>query len=111
MKELKGIAKKALLIGIGLGVVTRDSALKISKQLLAKGKANEKEVKDFAKKIVAESKRRQKKVLADIEKESKKAAKMVDARSKRELKKLKAKLKKVRAKPVKKKKARKRKKK
>ncbi|MFH1637675.1 MAG: hypothetical protein ABIB71_04605 [Candidatus Woesearchaeota archaeon] len=102
MKELRDIAKKAFLIGIGLSVVTRDKAQKIAKELLAKGKANEKEVTDFARKIVAESQKKEKMIRAKIEKETKKALCMAMKKSGKELNILKAKLKTVQ-KPKKKK--------
>mgnify|MGYP001561297824 FL=1 len=58
--EVKQIAKKAMLMGIGLGVVTKEKAEAVAKQLLEKGRANEDEVKKFADEIIAEAEKKQK---------------------------------------------------
>jgi len=107
MEELKNIAKKAMLMGIGLAVVTkekadltREKAKKMSAELLKKGKASEKEIKEFAEKIVNEVAKRQKFVRTFVEGEIKNAkakseivAKQLKVQYEKELKELKQRLK------------------
>ncbi|MEK6816158.1 MAG: hypothetical protein AABY09_00970 [Nanoarchaeota archaeon] len=45
---MKESVKKAILIGIGLGEVTRHKAEQIAKELLKKGEASDSEIKKFA---------------------------------------------------------------
>lgn len=89
---MKGVARKAVLIGLGLGVATKEKAEQVAKELLKKGEANKGEVKKLATKILDESKRQQKSFGAKLEKETKKAVNLALERSEEELKKLKARL-------------------
>ncbi len=78
-KQLKELARKAMLIGIGLGAVTKKKAEEVAKQLLKEGKANEPEVRKFANEIKAEAERKQKKLQALVEQQVKKYSAKADA--------------------------------
>lgn len=100
-KQLKALARKAVLMGIGLGVVTKRKAEQVAKQLLREGKANEPEVRKFANEIKAEAEKRQKKLEALVKGELKKYSAKADAALKKAKAEYEKKLKK--AKPKKKK--------
>jgi len=89
---MKNVARKAVLIGLGLGVATKEKAESLAKELLKKGEANEDNVKDLAKKLLDESRKQEKKLRARFEAEARKAVNMALARSESEVRKLKAKL-------------------
>ncbi|MBU2637913.1 MAG: hypothetical protein KJ955_02995 [Nanoarchaeota archaeon] len=78
-KQLKALARKAVLMGIGLGVVTKRKAEEVAKQLLKEGRANEPEVRKFANEIRAEAEKRQKKLQAMLNSEVKKYSAKADA--------------------------------
>lgn len=105
---MKNIARKAVLIGLGLGVATKEKAESLAKELLKKGEANEDNVKDLANKLLEESRRQEKKLRARFEVEAKKAINMALVRSESEIRKLKAKLGSAHRKPKKAAKKRKR---
>ena len=68
-----------MLMGIGLGVITKEKAEAVAKELLEKGRANEDEVKKFADEIIAEAEKKQKEVKAFVDKQ------VTDASSKAEV--------------------------
>ncbi|MDI6738136.1 MAG: hypothetical protein QME12_06515 [Nanoarchaeota archaeon] len=118
-EDVKQLARKAMLIGIGLGVVTKEKAEALAKELLEKGKANEDEVKKFADEILDEAAKKQKEWRAFVEKQAKGArakgeafVKKTKAQYEKKLKVVQARVKsaesKLKAKPKAKKKARKR---
>lgn len=105
---MKDVARKAVLIGLGLGVATKEKAESLAKELLKKGEANEDNVKELANKLLEESKKQEKVLRARFEAEAKKAINFALARSKAEITKLKAKVGSVQRKPKKAAKKRKR---
>ncbi len=51
---MKDKLRKAMLVGLGLAVVTKEKVGKVTKDLMKKGEMNEKEAKAFVNKIAAE---------------------------------------------------------
>jgi len=96
--EVKQLARKAMLMGIGLGVVTKQKAEAIAKELLEKGKANEPEVKKFADDILAHAEKKQKEARAFAQKQVKDASAKAEALLKKVKKKYSAQLNQVQAK-------------
>lgn len=96
--EGKRIARKAMLMGIGLGVVTKQKAEAIARDLLEKGKANEPEVRKFAGEIAAQAQKKQKEARAFVEKRMKEAGTKAQALVKKAEKEYSARLKAVQAK-------------
>jgi len=95
---MKESVKKAILIGIGLGEVTKQKAEQIAKELLKKGEASDSEMKKFALQIAAKAEAQKKKIEAAIRTEGKKAAEKVLARSEQEINRLSKRLKELQAK-------------
>ena len=89
---MKNIARKVALIGLGLGVATKEKAEKLAKELLKKGEDNEGDVKKLALKILEESKKQEKRVKAILDAETKKAVNLALNKSEQELRKLRSKL-------------------
>lgn len=71
-KQLKALARKAMLMGIGLGVMTKNKAESVAKQLLKAGKANEPEVRRMAGELRKDAEKKQKKLQAMVNSELKK---------------------------------------
>lgn len=105
---MKDVARKAVLIGLGLGVATKEKAESLAKDLLKKGEANEDNVKELANKLLEESKKQEKILRTRFEAEAKRAINLALARSESEIRKLKAKLGSAHRKPKKAAKKRKR---
>lgn len=89
---MKDVARKALLIGLGLGIATKEKAENVARELLKKGEANEDEVRKLAGKLLEESKKQEKKLRSRFEEEAKKAVNLALARSEAEIRKLRARL-------------------
>ena len=68
---MKDLARKAMLLGIGVYAVTKEKAEEVARELLKKGEANEADVKNLALKIESEIKKKQKELLNLAEKEAK----------------------------------------
>lgn len=98
---MKDMARKAMLIGLGLGVATKERAESLAKELLKKGEANENNVRDLANKLLEESKKQEKVLRSRFEAEVRKAVNLALAKSESEIRKLKAKLGSARRKPKK----------
>lgn len=73
MKEMKKLAKKAVLMGLGLGVVTKQKAKQTASALLKAGKGSQKDIKELTDKIMTEAKKRERFVKALVEGEVKAA--------------------------------------
>lgn len=100
MENAKKLAMKAMLLGLGLGVVAKENAERFAKELLKKGEANEKQVRALAKKVIEDGKKKEKYVRSLIERETKrflataeKAADVMKKEYEADFKKLKAKAK------------------
>lgn len=89
---MKDLARKAVLVGLGLGVATKEKAERVAKELLKKGEANEGDVRKLAVSILEESRKQERRLKAMLDSETKKAVSMALARSESELNKLKSKL-------------------
>ncbi|MCG2719431.1 MAG: hypothetical protein L6266_01660 [Nanoarchaeota archaeon] len=85
MKEMKTLAKKAVLMGLGLGIVTKQKAKQTALTLLKAGQGSEKEMKELANKIMTEAKKKERFVKALVEGE----VKVVKAKAENAVKKLK----------------------
>ncbi|MEM4244971.1 MAG: hypothetical protein QW404_02315 [Candidatus Nanoarchaeia archaeon] len=66
---MKDKLRKAMLVGLGLAVVTKEKAQKITKELMKKGELNEKDARALVNKIVAEFDKNRKKVEQEITKQ------------------------------------------
>lgn len=96
---MKNVARKAVLIGLGLGVATKEKAEQIARDLMKKGEANEGDVRRLALKILEESKKQEKRIRSMLNTETKKAVNLALNKSDQELRKLRAKLNSVRSRP------------
>jgi len=83
MKEMRKLAKKAVLLGLGLGVVTKQKAKQTASTLMKAGKGSEKEIKELTNKILAEAKKKEKFVRALVEGEVKVAKTQADKAAKK----------------------------
>ncbi len=63
---MKDKLRKAMLVGLGLAIITKEKAEKITKVLMKKGELNEKEAKALVNKIVAEVEKNRKRVEQEI---------------------------------------------
>ncbi len=89
---MKDVARKAVLLGLGLGIATKEKAEQLARDLIKKGEANEGDIKRLALKLLEESKRQEKKLKSMLDAETKKAVSMALDKSEQELKRLRAKL-------------------
>ncbi len=83
MKDLKQVAKKAMLMGIGLEIMTRNKARKAAENLLKKGKASEKEIKEFTDKIMKEARKKEIFIRTLVENEAKAAKAKAEKKAKK----------------------------
>lgn len=67
---MKDLARKAMLLGIGIYAVTKEKAEAVARDLLKKGEANEDDVKRLAKKIETEVKKKEQQIRKLVERES-----------------------------------------
>lgn len=63
---MKDKLRKAMLIGLGLAVVTKEKAEKLSKELMKKGQLNEKDARALVNKIMAEVEKNRKRAEQEI---------------------------------------------
>ena len=75
---MKDLARKAMLLGIGVYAVTREKAEAVARDLLQKGEANENDVKKLAKKIEHEVKKKEQQIRKLVDKESSELMKRVE---------------------------------
>lgn len=83
---MKDVIKKSVLLGLGVGALTKEKAEKFVKELQKKGYLDVKEGKKLARELMAESKKAQKKVQTAVEKQVKAAVKKMPLATKKDLK-------------------------
>lgn len=66
---MKDNLRKAMLVGLGLAIVTKEKAKKITKELMKKGEMNEKDAKALVNKVVAEIGKNRKRMEQEITKQ------------------------------------------
>jgi len=72
---MKEKLRKAMLVGLGLAVVTKEKAGKIAKELMRKGELNEKDARALVNKIAAEIDKNRARMEKEIRKEIDKVVK------------------------------------
>lgn len=93
---MKDILKKTMLLGLGLGAVTKEKVEKLVKDMQKKGYVNQKEGKKLVGDLMKEAGKKQKQVQSFVEKQIKEAIKAMPLATKKDLKDLEKKLKKKR---------------
>ena len=66
---MKDQLRKAMLIGLGLAVVTKENTEKVAKELMKKGQINEKDAKALVNKVAKEIDKTISKIESDVKKE------------------------------------------
>ena len=90
---MKNIIKKSVLIGLGIGALTKEKAQKFVKDLQKKGYMNAKEGKKLVKDMVTESVKTQKKIQTMVDVNVKKAMNAMPLATKKDLQALEKKIK------------------
>ena len=87
--KINEFAKKSLLAGLGLAVITKEKAQAIAKLLVKKGKASEAEAEKVAKMILVNAKKGKKIVEEHMDKAVKNISEKINVPSRKEFEKLK----------------------
>ena len=66
---MKDQLRKAMLIGLGLAVVTKEKTEKVAKELMKKGQINEKDAKALVNKVAKEIDKTKAKIESEVRKE------------------------------------------
>jgi len=89
--------KKAIELGLGALVITRENADKLTKELVKKGKINSKESKDLIKEIMKKGQAEERKIESAVARMVGKTFAQLDLASKSDVRKLEKEIKKLKA--------------